>query len=105
MKRFLLSTVLLVFYLNAQAQVKIHLGASTAMNSTFVLDKGLKADPRYLSTATYKWAPVGFSFGIDFGKKFGLQLESIKAAQGQIYEVRDAFDKIVPSLKIYILYT
>lgn len=95
MKRFLLSALLLVIYINSQAQVKIHLGASTALNSTFVLDKGLKVDPRYLSTATYKWAPIGFSFGIDFGKKFGLQLESIKAAQGQLYQVRDAFDKVV----------
>lgn len=95
MKRILLSIMLLVLFVKTQAQVKIHFGASTAMNSTFVLDKGLKADPRYLSTATYKWAPVGFSFGIDLGKRFGLQLESIKAAQGQIYEVRDAFDKVV----------
>ena len=95
MKRIILSIMLLVLFAKTQAQVKIHLGASTAMNSTFVLDKGLKADPRYLSTATYKWAPVGFSFGIDLGKRFGLQLESIKAAQGQIYEVRDAFDKVV----------
>ncbi|MCF6352408.1 MAG: PorT family protein [Cyclobacteriaceae bacterium] len=95
MKKIIPLFLILFLFSKSQAQVKVHVGVSTAMNSTFVLDKGLKADPRYLSTATYKWAPVGFSFGIDLGKRFGLQLESIKAAQGQIYEVRDAFNQIV----------
>jgi len=104
MKKILLVSIIIFCYSKSQAQVKIHIGASTAMNSTFVLDKGLKADPRYLSTATYKWAPVGFSFGIDLGKRFGLQLESIKAAQGQFYEVRDALDKIVGSRNFDMTY-
>lgn len=96
MKRILLVTAFLAYFSQqTNAQIKIHMGVSTAINSTFVLDKGLKADPRYLSTATYKWAPVGFSFGVDLGKRIGLSLESIKAAQGQLYEVRDAFNKIV----------
>ena len=95
MKRTLLSAILLLVIIQTKAQIRFHVGASTAFNSTFVLDQGLKADPRYLSTATYNWAPVGFSFGTDFGNKFGLQLESIKAAQGQFYEVRDAYNKIV----------
>ena len=97
MKKLLLVAVLLLIIIQTKAQIKFHVGISTALNTTFVLDKGLKADPRYLSTATYKWAPVGFTFGVDIGKKFGLSLESIKAAQGQFYEVRDAVDKIVGS--------
>lgn len=44
MKRIILSTLLLILFFKSQGQVKIHIGASTAMNSTFVLDKGLKAD-------------------------------------------------------------
>lgn len=94
MKKSLLVAVFLLVIIQTQAQIKFHVGVSTALNSTFVLDKGLKADPRYLSTATYKWAPIGFTFGVDFGKRFGLSIESIKAAQGQIYEVIDAFDKV-----------
>ncbi len=69
------------------AQPRVHLGLTTAMNSTFVLDKGLSEDPRYSAKANYEWAPVGASFGIDFSNRFGLQLESIKAAQGQIYQM------------------
>ncbi len=69
------------------AQPRVHLGLTTAMNSTFVLDKGLSEDPRYSAKANYKWAPIGASFGIDFSNRFGLQLESIKAAQGQIYQM------------------
>ena len=97
MKKLLLVAVLLLIIIQTKAQIKFHVGVSTTLNTTFVLDKGLKADPRYLSTATYKWAPVGFTFGVDIGKKFGLSLESIKAAQGQFYEVRDAVNKIVGS--------
>ncbi len=104
MKKIILLFLFLFFFIKIQAQVKIHVGASTALNSTYVLDKGLKADPRYLSTATYKWAPVGFSFGVDFGKKFGLQLESIKAAQGQIYEVRDAINNVVGTREFNMSY-
>lgn len=71
----------------AMAQPKIHLGLTSAVNSTFVLDKGLSEDPRYSAIANYEWAPVGATFGIDFTKRIGLQLESIKAAQGQIYQM------------------
>jgi len=70
-----------------QATAQIHIGATTAYNATFVLDKGLSQDPRYGSTYTYQWSPVGFNFGINFGKKIGLQLESILSNQGQIYQI------------------
>ena len=69
------------------AQPRIHLGLTTGFNSTYVLDKGLSEDLRYTAKANYEWAPVGASFGVDFTKRFGLQLESIKAAQGQIYQM------------------
>lgn len=95
MKRVILLCCLVTFVLQSKAQLRFHVGATTALNSTFVLDKGLKADPRYLSTGTYKWAPIGFNFGMDIGKKFGLNLEAIKAAQGQIYDVVDAYNQIV----------
>ena len=37
---------------------------------------------------------MGFSFGVDFGKRFGLSLESIKAAQGQIYDVINTVNEV-----------
>ena len=72
----------------------IHMGATTAVNATFVLDKGLSEDPRYNSEFTYKVAPIGFNFGVDLGRKFGLSLESIFAKQGQIYKIIDAAEQI-----------
>jgi hypothetical protein len=86
------------------AQAQIHLGATTAYNATFVLDKGLSEDPRYNSTYTYNFAPVGFSFGLDFGKKFGLSLESILSNQGQIYELVNAGKQIAGERKIDLQY-
>ncbi len=94
---FLISTCMI-------AQPRVHLGLTTAMNSTHVLDKGLSQDPRYAAQSTIEWAPIGFNFGVDFGKKFGLQLEAIKAAQGQIYKVIDTYDKVVGERNIDLEY-
>ena len=80
--------IALVFFAGVSlAQPRVHLGITTALNSTFVLDKGLSEDPRYSAKANFEWAPVGATFGVDFSNRFGLQLESIKAAQGQIYQM------------------
>ncbi|HEY8510727.1 MAG TPA: outer membrane beta-barrel protein [Cyclobacteriaceae bacterium] len=83
---------------------QIHLGLTTAVNATFVLDKGLSQDPRYNSQYTYKMAPVGFSFGVDFGRTFGLSLESILSKQGQIYEIIDAAQQIKGQREISLSY-
>lgn len=86
------------------ANGQVHLGATTAYNATFVLDKGLSEDPRYNSTYTYQLAPIGFNFGVDFGKKFGLQLESILSNQGQIYQMVDVAQKVAGERKIDLQY-
>lgn len=86
------------------AQIQVHVGATTAINATFVLDKGLSEDPRYNSTMTYNTAPIGFNFGVDFTNKFGLSLESILSNQGQIYEVIDAAKEISGERKIDLQY-
>lgn len=84
--------------------VQVHLGATTAVNATYVLDKGLSEDPRYNSTATYQWSPIGFNFGVDLGKKFGLSLEGIKSKQGQIYDMIDKYETIKGQRKISLDY-
>ena len=86
------------------AQVQVHIGATTAVNATFVLDKGLSEDPRYNSKMTYNTAPIGFNFGVDFTNKFGLSLESILSNQGQIYEVINAAKQISGERKIDLTY-
>ncbi len=96
------SVVFILIGISSHAQ--IHLGATTAYNATFVLDKGLSEDPRYSSTYTYNFAPVGFSFGVDFGRKFGLSLESILANQGQIYEVVNVAKQVAGERKIDLQY-
>jgi hypothetical protein len=98
----LLTSILMI--LTVQGQAQIHFGATTAYNATFVLDKGLSEDPRYSSTYTYNWAPVGFNFGVDLGRKFGLQLESIISNQGQIYNVINTAKEIAGTRKIDLQY-
>jgi hypothetical protein len=85
----------------SKAQIGIHFGATTAINATFVLDKGLTEDPRYNKPEmTYKMAPIGFNFGVDLGRKFGLSLESILSKQGQIYKIIDAAEQVKGQRKI-----
>ena len=96
-------TICSVFPVAAQI-VQVHVGATTAGNVTFVLDKGLTEDPRYNSTYTYNFAPVGINFGVDFGSKFGLSLEGIKSKQGQIYEIIDIAEKVRGERKIDLSY-
>ncbi len=98
----LLTSILMI--LTVQGQAQIHFGATTAYNATFVLDKGLSEDPRYSSTYTYNWAPVGFTFGADLGNKFGLQLEAIKSTQGQIYNVINTAKQIAGTRRIDVEY-
>jgi hypothetical protein len=99
---FLIAIGLLSFY-SANSQ-QIRLGLTTAVNATFVLDKGLAEDPRYSSTYTYNSAPIGFSFGVDFGRTFGLSLESILSKQGQIFEIIDAAEQIKGQRNIDLTY-
>lgn len=88
----------------AASSQQIHIGATTAVNATFVLDKGLSEDPRYNSTYTFKTAPIGVSFGVDFGNTFGLSLESIMSKQGQIYDVVDIYNQVKGARNIDLSY-
>jgi hypothetical protein len=104
MKRLFVFCAFLCIFCSGYSQVQIHLGATTAGNATFVLDKGLSEDPRYNSTYTYNFAPIGFNFGLDLGRKFGLSLEGIKSKQGQIYEMIDIAEKVRGERKIDLSY-
>jgi len=104
MKRIVILALSILVITTGSAQIQIHLGATTAVNATYVLDKGLSEDPRYNSTATYQFAPIGFNFGVDFGRKFGLSLEGIKSKQGQIFDLIDAAEKIKGQRKISLDY-
>jgi len=104
-KKLLLIVALFITLVHVSfAQVQVHVGATTGYNATFVLDKGLSEDPRYNSTITYNWAPIGFNFGADFSNTFGLSLESILSHQGQIYEIIDVAETVVGQRNIDLSY-
>jgi len=104
LKRLILLSLFALLAHVSFGQLQVHVGATTAVNATFVLDKGLSEDPRYNSTMTYNTAPIGVSFGIDFTNKFGLSLESILSNQGQVYEVINAAKEISGERKIDLQY-
>jgi len=49
-------------------------------------------------------SPVGFSFGVDLGRKFGLQLESIMGKQAMIFDMVDAVKTSVGERKLDMSY-
>lgn len=105
MKRILILCFGIFLVSTSSAQlIQFHVGATTAVNATFVLDKGLSEDPRYNSTYTYRMSPLGLNFGVDLGKKFGISLEGIKSTQGQIYEMIDAANQVKGQRKIDLSY-
>ncbi len=85
-------------------QTSVHFGLTTGFNSTFVLDKGLAEDPRFTPEPTYRFSPIGASFGADFGRGFGLQLESILSKQGQVYHILDKAEKAIGERRIELNY-
>jgi hypothetical protein len=84
--------------------IQFHAGVTSAANASFVLDKGLSEDPRYNATYEVSYAPIGVSFGANLGRKFGISLEGIKSAQGQVYELIDAAQKVKGERKIDLEY-
>jgi len=100
----MLSVGVLVATAGSAQIVQFHVGATTTVNATYVLDKGLSEDPRYQSSATYQWSPIGFNFGVDLGRKFGLSLEGIKAKQGQVFDMIDKFNEVKGQRKISLDY-
>ena len=103
MKKYIPLSLLLILITSAVVQAQIHIGMTTAVNSTFVLDKGLKADENYLAKGTYQMSPIGFNFGADFGR-IGLSLESILSNQGQVFEIINAAKDAVGERKIDMQY-
>ena len=83
--------------INAQT---LHVGATTAVNATFVLDQGLADDPRYNSTFTVKSAPIGLTVGVDFKSGVALQLEGILAKQGQVFDLINTANQIAGKREI-----
>jgi Outer membrane protein beta-barrel domain len=100
-------TSLILFALGTNTQVSaqtLHVGATTAINATFVLDNGLNDDPRYNTTFTYKLAPIGLAVGLDFKSGVALQVEGILAKQGQVFELINAAKQVVGKREIDLTY-
>lgn len=103
-KSLLFLSVLIYIAFSSEAQMQIHMGATTSVTANVLLDDGLKSDPRYNASYTVNTAPIGFHFGWDIGNKFGLQLESILSNQDQIFEIVNAAEQAIGERKLDMKY-
>ena len=95
MKSFLSLLAIIILTVGAAvAQPRIHVGINTGFNTTYVLDQGLRSNPNYIAQANYEWFPIGGAVGIDITKGLGFQFESIRAAQGQIYQMIQTVESV-----------
>src|SRR5438105_3816042 len=90
-----LSLVVLSAFLTVNGQTEVHVGVTTGYNATFIADNGITNAPRFKSTMTFQWSPVGINAGVDFGRKFGLTLAGIISNQGHTFDIIDIADKTV----------
>lgn len=96
--------IVLLMFAAMASHAQIHFGATTAFSATAVLDEGLNSDPRYDAQITYNPSPIGFSFGVNLGRKFGLSMEMIQAKQGQIYNIIDVAKQVQGERNIDLTY-
>lgn len=103
MKKFFSLAVLFFAALATMGQ-GLHVGLTTGINSTIILDNGLSEDPRYNSTITMASSPIGINVGYDLTPSFGLTLESILSNQEMIYEIVDVAEQIKGGQEIDLQY-
>ncbi len=86
------------------SQIELNFGLNSGFNSTRILDKGLKSDKRYRGIPTYKWAPIGASFGFNLANNFSMQFEALIAHEGQLFNFVDLEDKKIGEREISLSY-
>jgi hypothetical protein len=86
------------------AQKGVYLGVVSGLNASFILDKGLQQDPRYVEKFTFKTVPAEFVTNINFKSTMGLKTELGISNSGQVYDVVDATKNIVGKREIDLKY-
>lgn len=69
-----------------------HLGVTTGVAASWVVDNKLLEDPNYLDVQTYRRAPIGFTAGYHFNDRNGIQVEYNKVMQGADFQIKGLED-------------
>ena len=65
-----------------------HIGVTTGLATSWIVDQQLLEDPNYLNVQSYRRAPIGFTFGYHFNDRNGVQIEANKTMQGADFQIR-----------------
>lgn len=64
-----------------------HIGLTTGLAATWIVDFRLLEDPNYLDVQTYRRAPIGVTAGYHFNDRNGVQVEVNKTLQGADFQI------------------
>ncbi len=64
-----------------------HIGVTTGLAATWIIDHKLLGDLNYLDVQTYRRAPIGFTAGYHFNNRNGVQVELNKTMQGADFQI------------------
>lgn len=64
-----------------------HLGITTGIGTTWLVDAKLLNDPNYEYVQTYRRAPIGLTFGYHFNDRNGAQVEVNRTMQGADFQI------------------
>jgi len=92
---FLIAALTLLALPSAQAQYirndarrpSGHLGLTTGLATTWIVDRKLLEDPNYQYVQTYRRAPIGFTAGYHFNDRNGIQVEFVSVKQGADFQI------------------
>lgn len=64
-----------------------HLGVTTGLGTSWLVDNRLLEDPNYRYVQTYRRAPIGFTVGAHFNDHNGVQIEAVQVQQGADHQI------------------
>lgn len=64
-----------------------HLGVTTGLGTSWLIDNRLLEDPNYRYVQTYRRAPFGVTTGVHFNDHNGVQIEFVQVKQGADHQI------------------
>lgn len=83
---------------------RLHMGVSTSVLKTYLLDRGIRNDPRYAPMTSKKWSPVGATIAFEANSGYGIVTEFYLSNLSRTYQMLDAYKNQIGKRQIDLKY-